>query len=591
MYYSDDIIDQIRTGCDIVSVLSRFISLKKKGSNYVCCCPFHNEKTPSFSVNPARQIYKCFGCGEGGSVITFLQKYENMTFPEAIEYLAPIAGVELPQRENTEESRQWANRKARLYEVNKEAANFYYRVLWSEKYGETGMRYLKKRELSDETIKHFGLGYAPTDGNAVIIYLRKKGFTDAEIIDSGLATFSERDGLNSKFWNRVMFPITDDKGKVLGFGGRVMGDGEPKYLNSPETDIFNKRKNLYGFQFAKSSRKSRFILCEGYMDVISLHQAGFTEAVASLGTAFTSEQARILQRYSPNVFLSYDSDTAGTKAAMRAIEILRQYKVTGRVINMKPYKDPDEFIKNLGAEEFEKRMENAEDALLFQVHTTEKNYNTKDYAEKTKFHHDIAKFLAQMEDPLERDNYLAAVSQEYGIDKEHLKEAVGKAALALADRQEMEELRRTGPKKVGKDEKILQNEQFILTFLLDEPGLFAQIEPYLTVEDFSTELYKDVAARFFEDMKNNRTPDPAKIMSYYEDPDDQSRVCALFTAQIQDLSGKEEKEKAVAEILYKIKKNSFELREKNRGSSLEDIKQSLEEKQALEELKKIKIRL
>lgn len=591
MYYPEDIVAEVRSRVDIVSVLSRFISLQKKGANYVCCCPFHNEKTPSFSVNPSRQIYKCFGCGVGGNVITFLQKYENMTFPEAMEYLAPIAGVTLPERDNSEDSRRRMNHKMRLYEANRHAANFFYKVLWDEKYGTPGMEYLKKRGLTDETIKHFALGFAPMNARGVIDYCRKNGVTDQELLDAGIAAFSEKNGLYSKFWNRVIFPILDDKGKVLGFGGRVMGDGEPKYLNSQETDVFNKRRNLYGFNFARSSKKDRFILCEGYMDVISLHQAGFTEAVASLGTAFTPEQARILQRYSPNVYLSYDSDGAGTKAAMRAIEILRQYKVTGRIINMKPYKDPDEFIKGLGAEEFEKRMENAEDSLLFQVHTAEKGFNTNDYAEKTKFHHEIAQFLAQMEDPLERDNYLDAVSKEYGINREHLREAVGKAALALADKKEWEEARKTGPKKNEKADYMMQNEQLLLTFLIEEQGLFAQVEPYIREEDFSTELYREVAETVFESLRNGKVPDPADIISHYEDPDDQSNVCALFTTQIQDLSGKEEKAKAIAEILYKIKKNSYERHAGERGSSMEDIQTDLKEKQELEKLKKIVIRL
>ena len=591
MYYSDEVIAQVRSNVDIVSVLSKFISLQKKGANYVCCCPFHNEKTPSFSVNPSRQIYKCFGCGVGGNVITFLQKYENMTFSEAMEYLAPIAGVTLPERDNSKESQMRADRKKRLFEVNRNAANFFYQVLWDEKYGRLGMQYLKKRGLTDDTIRDFALGFAPTDGTALIKTLKRQGFTDQEMIDAGIASFSEKYGMSCKFWNRVMFPILNEKKMVIGFGGRVMGDGEPKYLNSPETDIFNKRRNLYGFDVAKNSKKNRFILCEGYMDVISLHQAGFDEAVAALGTAFTSEHARILQRYTQDIYLSFDSDGAGVKAAMRAIDILRQYKVTGRVINMKPYKDPDEFIKNLGAGEFEKRMENAEDSLLFQVNTVEKNFNLSDYAEKTRFHHEIANILATMEDPLERDNYLDAVAKEKGINKEHLKEAVGKAALALADKRELESLRNTGPKKTGKADYVMQNEQILLTFLIDEPGLYAQIEKYISEEDFSTEVYKEVAKSVFESLRNGTVPDPADIISHYEDPDEQSSVCALFTTKLQDLSGKEEKEKAIADVLYQIKKNSYEMHQASRGTEIEDIKQGLMEKQALEEMKKIKIHL
>ena len=591
MYYPDELRNEILARTDIVSVVSSFIGLQKKGANYVCCCPFHNEKTPSFMVNPNKQIFKCFGCGVGGNSLTFLQKYENMSYPEALEFLAPIAGVALPERDNSEEAKRRTNYKLRLYAVNAAAANFFYMVLWDSQKGKAGMQYLKKRQLTEDTIRRFALGYAPTDSTAVVRYLENQGFTAQEMIDAGIASFSEKYGLSCKFWNRVMFPIVDDKKNVMGFGGRVMGDGEPKYLNSQETDIFNKRRNLYGFNFAKSSRKKRFILCEGYMDVISLHQAGFDEALASLGTAFTSEQARLLGRYTPDIYLCYDSDGAGTKASMRAIEILRSNKITGRIINMKPYKDPDEFIKNLGAEEFEKRMEQAEDALLFQVHTAEKSYNTADYAQKTKFHHEIAAFLAQMEDPLERDNYLDAVAREYGIDKAHLKEAVGKAALALADKQSLEELRTTRRVGTDKADRIRQNEQLFITYLLDEPGLYGQVKEYVSCNDFSSDLYKDVVSRIFEDLENGRAPNPAEIISMYEDPDEQSQVSDLFTTSLPELSKKEEKEQAIADILYKICKNSFDVRESKRGNDLESIKQGIDEKQALEKVKKIKIRL
>ena len=587
MYYPDELRQEILSRCDIVSIISQFITLKKKGSNYMCCCPFHNEKTPSFSVSPTKQMYYCFGCHTGGNVITFLQKYDNMSYPEALEYLAPIAGVTLPERDNSIEARAASNKKFRLYELNKNAANYFYKVLWDENRGKSGMAYLKKRELTDETIKHFALGYAPMDGGEVIRYLKSLGFTDQEMLDSGLASYSEKRGVTCKFWNRVMFPILDDKGKVVGFGGRVMGDGEPKYLNSMESDIFNKRRNLYGFYFARSSRKNRFILCEGYMDVISLHQAGFTEAVASLGTAFTEEHARILKRYSPDVYLTYDSDNAGTKAAMRAIEIMRRFQVTGRVINMKPYKDPDEFIKGVGAEEFEKRMEQAEDSFLFQVHTEEKSHDTNDYSDKTKFHHKIAEFLAQMEDPLERDNYLEAVAREYKIDKDHLKEAVKKQAMLMADRQQREEVRSTDKKAPSKEARTLINEQMLLTYLVDEPSLYPQVEPYLSALDFSTEIYRDVAGIVLEELRNGRVPNPAQIISNYEDEEDQSKVSSLFTAQVRDVENKEDKQKAIADLLYQVKKNSYE--RSTEDDSPEDMKELIRRKKELETLKKIRI--
>ena len=328
------------------------------------------------------------------------------------------------------------------------------------------------------------------------------------------------------------------------------------------------------------------------MDVISLHQAGFTEAVASLGTAFTWEQARILSRFSPDVYICYDSDAAGTKAAMRAIEIMRQVGVTGRVINMKPYKDPDEFIKNLGAEEFEKRMENAEDSLLFQVHTTEKNYNTADYAEKTRFHHEIAAFLAQMEDPLERDNYLDAVAREYNIDKAHLKEAVAKEAMILADKPVREE----GSQPAGnggkdKSDKLSQSEKMMLTYLINEPALYPQIKSYITEDDFSEGIYREVARLILKELEDGEVPNPARIISMYEDPEDQSMVSSLFTTEVRQLETKEDKEKAVAEILYKLKERNFRRHEETRGNDISAITESIAEKKALQEIKKMQIRL
>ena len=591
MYYPDELVEEIRSRCDIVDTLSQFISLQKKGSNYVCCCPFHNEKTPSFHVSRNKQMYKCFGCGEGGNVFTFLQRYENMTFPEAVEYLAPIAGVTLPERDTSKEAKERAGKRVRMLELNKDAANYFYKVLWDENRGKLGMQYLKKRGLTEETIKHFALGFAPTDSREIVRYLKSKGYSDEEIIESGIASFSEKYGMSSPFWNRVMFPILDEQGKVLGFGGRVMGDGEPKYLNSPETEVFNKRYNLFGFVFAKKARKNRFILCEGYMDVISLHQAGFTEAVAALGTAFTGDQARLLKRYSDNIYLSFDSDGAGVNAAMRAIGMFRQRGIMAKVINMKPYKDPDEFIKALGAEEYEKRIENAEDGFFFQVRVSEEQYDQNDYTQKTKYHHEIAEFLATMDDPLLRDNYLEAVAREKGINKEHLRQAVAKEAMELANRQQREELRSADGKKTSKEDHIRHTEQLLLTYLLEEDGLYAQIEQYLSDDDFTNELYKSVAGMFFEELKSGNKPNPAGIVSRFEDAKDQSEVSALFTTRIEELTDKKDREKAFLDILIKVKQNSFEKWKAENGNDISSINEEISRKKALEELKKINIRL
>lgn len=346
MYYSDEIVEEVRSRNDIVEVVSGYVRLQKKGGRHWGLCPFHNEKSASFSVNGDLQVYHCFGCGAGGNVYTFVMNYENYTFPEAVRMLAERAGVALPQEDGSEEARRRGDRRARLLEVNKAAARFFYYQLRSP-HGQIGYQYLKKRELTDETMRSFGLGFAGKNGANLVQYLREKGFEDQLIQEAGLATHSEKYGLNSQFWNRVMYPIQDINNRVIGFGGRVMGDGEPKYLNSPETPIFDKRRNLYGLNYARKARSGNIILCEGYMDVIAMHQAGFTQAVASLGTAFTAEQAALLKRYTETVLLAYDSDGAGVKAALRAIGILREAGLTGKVIDMQPYKDPDEFMKGI----------------------------------------------------------------------------------------------------------------------------------------------------------------------------------------------------------------------------------------------------
>ena len=343
MYYPQELIEEVRTKNDIVDVISGYVRIQKKGSNYFGLCPFHNEKSPSFSVSQSKQIFYCFGCGAGGNVITFLMEYENATFQEAVKILADRAGINLPEMEYNEEARQKESRRARLLEINKEAARYYYYMLRDSR-GRTGYQYLSGRSLTDETMKKFGLGFADGSSSDLTAYLRARGYPDELLQESGLLAFDEKRGVHDKFWNRVMFPIQDGNHRVIGFGGRVMGDAKPKYLNSPETMIFDKSRNLYGLNFARTSRKGNIILCEGYMDVIAMHQAGFTQAVASLGTAFTTGQASLLRRYTEDVLLAYDSDGAGVNAAMRAIGILKESGLRGRVIDMKPYKDPDELM-------------------------------------------------------------------------------------------------------------------------------------------------------------------------------------------------------------------------------------------------------
>lgn len=422
-YYSDDIVEEVRSRNDIVDVISQYVRLQKKGSTYFGLCPFHNEKTGSFAVSPNKQMYYCFGCGAGGNVFTFLMEYENFTFGEAMESLAERVGVELPKREYTSAQRQEADKRARLLEINKEAARYFYSLLRSER-GAHALSYFKKRNLTEETMQRFGLGYSDQYSDDLYRYLRKKGYEDEILKESGLVTIDERRGGYDKFWNRAMFPIMDVHNKVIGFGGRVMGDGEPKYLNSPETRIFDKSRNLYGLNIARSTKKDQLLLCEGYMDVIALHQAGFDNAVASLGTALTSGHANLLKRYTKNVYLTYDSDGAGVKAALRAIPILKEVGINTKVINMQPYKDPDEFISALGAEEYQKRIDQAENSFLFEIRMLERNYEMNDPAGKSAFFKEAAQRLCGFPEKVERDIYIEAVADKYGRRAEDIERMV-----------------------------------------------------------------------------------------------------------------------------------------------------------------------
>jgi dnaG: DNA primase len=432
MRYSDDIIEEVRQKNDIVDVVSQYVKLTRKGSSYFGLCPFHNEKTPSFSVTPGKQMYYCFGCGAGGNVFNFIMEYENYSFGEALKHLADRAGVELPKIEYSREVREKAEQKAELLEINKQAAQYYYYQLRTEG-GRQGHEYLAGRQLSEETMRKFGLGYSDKFGSGLYKYLKSKGYSDERLRESGLFNVDERHGMYDKFWNRVIFPIMDVNNRVIGFGGRVMGDGKPKYLNSPETKIFDKSRNLYGLNIARTTRKKYLILCEGYMDVISMHQAGFTNAVASLGTALTSGHASLLKRYTQEVLLLYDSDEAGIRAALRGIPILREAGVNSRVVDLKPYKDPDEFIKNMGAEAFEERLNQASDSFMFRVSIAESEFPMEEPQGQNRFFERCAEMLLELKDELERNLYIEAIVKkyrgQYGVSTEDLRKRVNTLAL------------------------------------------------------------------------------------------------------------------------------------------------------------------
>lgn len=588
-FYSEDLIEEVRSKNDIVDVVSGYVRLQKKGSTYFGLCPFHNEKTASFSVTPSKQMYYCFGCGAGGNVFTFLMEYENFTFGEAMQSLAERVGVELPVQEYSPQMRREADRRQRLLEVNKEAGKYYYMLLRSD-HGQHALEYFKNRGLEDETMRKFGLGYSDKFSDDLYQYLRQKGYEDELLRDSGLISFDERRGGHDKFWNRAMFPIMDVHNKIIGFGGRVMGEGEPKYLNSPETKIFDKSRNLYGLNFARTTKKSQLLLCEGYMDVIALHQAGFDNAVASLGTALTSGHANLLKRYTKEVYLTYDSDGAGVKAALRAIPILKEVGIVAKVVNMRPYKDPDEFIKALGADAYQERIEQAENSFLFEIRILEQDYDMKDPEGKTAFYNEVARKLLGFTEELERNNYIEAVAAKYQMGFDNLRKLVlhwGTKGGIAAPKPKLKSGIHENKKK---EDGMKQSQKLLLTWLIEDTGLFPVIGKYVVPEDFTEEIYCKVATILYEQFTDAHEVNPAKIISMFENEEEQREVASLFNAHIRNIETKADMEKALKETVVRIKQNSIQHRSANLApTDMEGLQQLVSDKRQLEQLEKLHI--
>ena len=588
MYYPDELIEEVRSRNDIVDVISGYVRLTKKGSSYFGLCPFHNEKSPSFSVSREKQMYYCFGCGAGGNVFTFIMEYENYTFVEALKMLAERAGVELPEMEYSKEAKEKADLKVSVLEVNKLAAKYYYAQLKTD-HGKLAHEYLTKRKLSEETITAFGLGYSNKYSDDLYRYLKTKGYSDEVISKAGLISIDERKGVYDKFWNRVMFPIMDVNNRVIGFGGRVMGDAKPKYLNSPETIVFDKSRNLYGLNRARTSRKPYFLICEGYMDVIALHQAGFTNAVASLGTALTSGHASLIKRYVNEVYLTYDSDEAGTKAALRGIPILKEAGITAKIIRMDPYKDPDEFIKNLGAEAFEERIHKARNGFVFSLEILEKDYDMNSPEGKTEFYNEAAKRLCSFEEEIERNNYIEAVAQAYHLGYENLRKLVGKMAVKSGLATPAVRPKQAAGKESHREDGNITSQKVLITWLLEDERIFTQIKKYITPKDFTEELYTTVAELLYKQYEEG-TLNPAKIMNHFTDEEEHREVASLFHTKIKELTTKSKQEKALKETIIRVKNNSIEHATKMLDpTDIQGLQKLMEAKRELQSLHKLHI--
>ena len=568
MRYSDELIDKVREANDIVDVVSACVPLKKRGANFVGLCPFHAEKTGSFNVSPTRQIYKCFGCGKGGNVFNFVMEYENLTFPEAVRMLAGRVGIELPEspEDDSPEKRLEAGRKEKILAALKDAAGFYYRTLRSPE-GVRAQQYLLERGLDEETINRFGLGYAGKGGVTLYDHLRKLGHSDEALEGTGLF-YSEKNGMSDRFFNRVIFPIMDRQGKVIAFGGRLMGTASkaPKYLNSPETPVFNKGSNIYALNVAKRTSRDTYLLCEGYMDVIALHRAGFDSAVASLGTALTPVQAKILRRFTSRVALTYDSDEAGQKAINRAIPMLHDVGVSAAVVDMRPFKDPDEFIKALGAEEYERRIANAKTSFAFEMQFIAAKYPNRadNPADRTAFAKEVANWMLRFRDRLERSNYIAAFCKTYGFDESEFREMVNEELQRAPAKRPAAEDSQTVPRehinadgvatqdfgrKRIEEENVMRSQNFLMTILASHPKARAVVRKYLAPEELAGSVYRDMARRCFE-APPEHVIDVAEAVSRYETVEEQELVTKMLASDEAERT--EDIRRAVSDTLLKV---------------------------------------
>lgn len=580
MYYSDDVINQVMASCDIVELIGEQVALKKNGSDYTGLCPFHSEKTPSFHVSPSKQMYYCFGCHEGGNPATFLMRYNNYTFPEAIKILAERGGVTLPESSVSAEGRAREERRKAIYDALKEAA-IYYNALLGREEGSRGLDYLRGRGLDDGVIRRFGLGFSTRYGDGLHRHLIEKGFNDDILQATGLFKYDEKSGVSDRFWNRVIFPIMDERGRVIGFGGRVMGEGKPKYLNSPEGELFNKRKNLYALNIARSHRGGSILLCEGYMDVIAMHKAGFKNAVASLGTALTSEQCALLRRFTREITILYDSDEAGRNAALRAIPLITEAGMRARVADMSPMKDPDEFIVKLGREEMERRLEQAEDSFLFELGELARSHDRNDPMEWTEFQREAARKLASIPDELERENYLSAVSRKFDIPSQGLLKLTAKMA-ASGTSAERYSPRKNGRAPGKKEPANALAERMMIAFLAAYPSAFAATEGDIGPESFREPLNAKIAAELYRQHKGDGV-NLSAVIAAFPSAEEESRAAAVLNTPVP-ADGAEEINRVFNETVIKMLKADYEADLAASGEDMNAFTRCLEKKRRLESI-------
>ncbi len=540
MALSEDFLQELRSRNSITSVISGYVQLKRRGRTEVGLCPFHGEKTPSFTVYPDTESFYCFGCGIGGDVINFIRHAENLDYIDAVRLLAQRSGLEMPLDNSFDDSMR--NLRLRIYEANREAARFFHSTLISPT-GRQGLDYLRSRNLSDKTIRTFGLGFAPDSWSALSDYLiKEKGFKPNELVEANLSFRNKKGGLTDRFRNRVMFPIIDLRGNVVAFGGRIMTDEKPKYLNTSDTPAFKKSYNLFALNKAKNSKSDKIILCEGYMDVIAIHQAGFDYAIATLGTALTSEQARIIKRYTNNVIICYDADEAGQKATARAIEILRQENLNIRVLTVPDGKDPDEFIRKNGENghiRFKMLIEGTGTDIEYQLLKLKSSFDTTTTDGTVRYMNAAARVIAQIDNPVERDVYEGKVCDEFNVTKEEFKRLVNSVIRSSRRREKTREFEKIKNDLAvpAKNETVYTNrrqtrsqkaEEFVITYLLNNvdmaKAVYAELKPEQISEGFHRRLYETIIQR----AMNNRSSGFTDISGEFT-MEENSRIAAMLT--------------------------------------------------------------
>lgn len=589
MLYPQEILEEVRVQNDIVDVISEYLPLKQKGTSYFGLCPFHNEKTPSFSVSSERQFYYCFGCGAAGNVYTFIMQMENDTFPEAVKRLADRVHITLPQPQYTQQAKEQELQRQRLFDLHKKAGRFFYEKL-HEPVGEQARAYLQQRQMNNNIQKKFGIGYAPKGQQELYQHLQKQGFSQQELQKSGLIIErKEEKGYFDRFRNRLMFPILDIQGRVIGFGGRVLSKGEPKYLNSPETLLFNKSRNLYGLNFAKNTRKREIILVEGYMDMISLYQAGFKNVAASLGTAFNQEHAKVLKKYADSVILLYDSDDAGTTAAQRAIPILTQNGFHVKVLQVPNGKDPDEFIKQNGAQAFSRLLANAQHYITFQIQCLKKQYDFTQIQQKVEFTTKTANILAKLDNDIERNVYTNEIANMTGISQQAIENEIVKIVKKENElfAQNAQQKRKTqyyqnNKNLITKSSGIFAAQRDILFLCASNIQIYNKVKTILSAEDFTEEVYKKVYEKIDLLHQKSAVVFPAELVNYFELPEEQKIVTEIFAVALEYQSTKEI-EKALTEEVKTVKRASLD-KLASQAQSVEQIKKLIAEKGKLDSL-------